>query len=415
MQLKKKSAATIGALILSTGLAAAADRPEIYSRMPDTALSGLLDTEMPDRTDIFKALPEGAVEKEKITIGWTEITLGNPWFVEVVEAAKRMGEEMGGYEFDIQVANGDPLRTSAHFDAFIAKGVDVIVVDPTDVVGAATDAERAVEAGIPVIALGTVPDASGPFVTTVLSNPYSNGFDAGVYTAEQMSSEEKIIAGVTIGTLGNSTSESRVNGLLTGIVYGRSKQFGLGMTKEDALLKGFELFQEMKKAGHFDWKEGGFQVVGVSEGYWTEEGGLAGAEDLLAAHGDEINLFLAENDFMGIGALTALDNIGLKGKVPVACGSDGFRVSLELIRKGDLLVTGANSGRATGEGVMKLINMIFREGYDANNLPLGSYYPGEIITKENIEQYWDPDENNPFFKYEVPPFRTIPEIRNQQD
>ena len=95
----------------------------------------------------------------------------------------------------------------------------------------------------------------------------------------------------------------------------------------------------------------------------------------------------------------------------VACAADGFRVALDLVKSGDLLVTGANSGRATGEGVMVLINEIFRKGFDANDLPLGSYFPAEIITKENVDNLIDPDQSNPFFKYEVPPFRTIPQIR----
>lgn len=399
------------AWVLAAGAALAQDRPEIYSKLPDTALSGLIDPEMADRSDINKALPKTPKDPNNIVIGWSEITLGNAWFVEVIEAAKRKGDEFGGYTIDVQVADGDPAKTSAHFDAFIAKGVDVIVVDPTDVVGTATDAQRAVDAGIPVIGLGTVPDASGPLVTTVLASPWGNGFEAGIYAANHMGKDVKITAAVTIGTLGNSTSESRINGLISGIVFARSEQLGLGMSRDDAALKGFNLFQELKTGGSFAWDEGQFDVVGIAEGAWTEEGGLAGAEDLLAAHADKINLFLAENDFMGIGALTALDNIGLKGKIPVACAADGFRVSLDLIKAGEMLVTGQNSGRANGEAVMVLINKIFREGYDANNMPVGSYFPPGIITKKNVDQLIDPDTANPFFKIDVPPFKTIPEIK----
>lgn len=401
------------ALLLTalSGPAFAADKHELYSHMPNTALSGVIDPQMDDRADIAKALPKTPKDPKNIVIGWTEITLGNAWFVEVVEAAKRKAAEYGGYTIDIQVADGDPSKTSAHFDSFITKGVDVIVVDPTDVAGAATDAQRAVDAGIPVIALGTVPDASGPFVSTVLANPFGNGFEAGVYAAKHIGKDASIVSGVTIGTLGNSTSESRITGLLSGIVFERSNQFNLGLSREDAMLKGFNLFQDLKTGGSFNWAEGKFEVVGIQPGGWTEEGGLKGAEDLLAGHGDRINLMLAENDFMGIGALTAIENIGKKGQIAVACAADGFRVALDLVKSGDLLVTGANSGRATGEGVMVLINEIFRKGFDANNLPLGSYFPAEIITKENVDSLIDPDQSNPFFKYEVPPFRTIPQIR----
>lgn len=395
-----------------SGPAPAAEKHELYFHMPNTALSGVIDPQMGDRSDIEKALPKTPKDPKNIVIGWTEITLGNAWFVEVVEAAKRKAAEYGGYTIDIQVADGDPSKTSAHFDSFITKGVDVIVVDPTDVVGAATDAQRAVDAGIPVIALGTVPDASGPFVTTVLANPFGNGFEAGIYAAKQVGKDVPIVSGVTIGTLGNSTSESRITGLLSGIAFERSNQFALGFSQEDATLKGFELFQQLKTGGSFNWTDGRFEVVGIQPGGWTEEGGLKGAEDLLAGHGNRINLMLAENDFMGIGAVTAIENIGKKGQIPVACAADGFRIALDLIKDGDLLVTGANSGRATGEGVMILIEQIFRKGFDANNLPLGSYFPAEIITRENVDEFADPDPSNPFFKYEVPPFRTISELRS---
>ncbi|WP_273786555.1 sugar ABC transporter substrate-binding protein [Brucella intermedia] len=394
-----------------SGPAFAADKHELYSHMPNTALSGVIDPQMDDRADIAKALPKTPKDSKNIVIGWTEITAGNAWFVEVVEAAKRKAAEYGGYTIDVQIADGDPSKTSAHFDSFITKDVDVIVVDPTDVVGAATDAQRAVDAGIPVIALGTVPDASGPFVTTVLANPFGNGFEAGIYAAQHVGKDVPIVSGVTIGTLGNSTSESRITGLISGIVFERSNQFDLGLSREDAMLKGFNLFQQLKTGGSFNWTEGKFEVVGIQPGGWTEEGGLKGAEDLLAGHGNRINLILAENDFMGIGALTAIENIGKKGQIPVACAADGFRVSLDLVKDGDLLVTGANSGRATGEGVMVLIDQIFRKGFDANDLPLGSYFPAAIITKENVDSFIDPDQSNPFFKYEIPPFRSIPEIR----
>ncbi|RWR28751.1 sugar ABC transporter substrate-binding protein [Sinirhodobacter populi] len=405
------TASAVG-LGLLAGAAAAQDRHELYSHMPDNALSGVADPYIEDRGDIDKALPKTPRDPKNIVIGWSEITMGNPWFVEVVEAAKRKAAEYGGYTIDVQVADGDPARTSAHFDGFIARGVDVIVVDPTDVVGTATDAQRAVDAGIPVIAIGTVPDATAPVVTTLLANPFEGGFESGRYAADKIGKDTDIVAGVTIGTLGNSTSESRTTGLISGIVQARSDQFGLGLSREDATLQGFKLFQQLKTRGSFNWPEGHFEVVGIQPGGWTEEGGLKGAEDLLAGHRDRINLILAENDFMGIGALTAIENIGRKGQIQVACAADGFRVSLDLIRDGDMLSTGTNSARANGEAVMMLINDIFRNGFDANDLPVGSHFPGAAITRENVDSYIDPDATNPFFKFDVPPVRSIPELRN---
>lgn len=390
--------------------ALAQDKHEIYTLLPNSALSGVIDPAMPDRSAINKALPTAPRDPaDKLVIGWTEITLGNPWFVSVIDTAKAKADEYG-YELDVQVADGDPAKTSAHIDAFIAKGVDVIVMDPTDLAAAAADAQRAVDAGIPVIALGTVPDDS-PIVTTVLFNPYGNGFEAGRFVAQHYGPDAPITAAAILGTVGNSTSESRVNGLITGIIYERSEQLGLGLSKEDAMLAGFNKFQELKTGGSFDYPEAKFSTVSMGVGFWTEEGGLDAAEDILTAHGGDLNIILAENDFMGMGALRAIENQGYKGKIAVANAADGFRVALDLVKSGDMLVTGLCSGSHTGEGVMQLIHQIFDQGFDAGNLPLGSYYPSQIVTGQNADEFIDPDTANPFFRYSVPAFKSIPDLR----
>lgn len=405
-----KAFALLASAALLTGPAWAEGKHEIYTLLPNSALSGVIDPDMADRSDIAKALPVGPHEPgDKLVIGWTEITLGNPWFVAVVDTAKAKAEEYG-YELDVQVADGDPAKTSAQIDAFIAKGVDVIVLDPTDLAAAAADAQRAVDAGIPVIALGTVPDDS-PLVTTVLANPYGNGFEAGRYVAQTMGADAQITAAAILGTVGNSTSESRVNGMITGIIYERSEQLGLGLSKEDAMLTGFNKFQELKNGGAFSYPEAKFDVKAMGVGFWTEEGGLDAAEDILTAHGATLNLILAENDFMGIGALTALENAGLKDKVLVACAADGFRVALDLVKSGEMLVTGLNAGSMTGQAAVELIHQIFDQGLDANNLPLGSYFPSAIVTKDTVDEVYDTDTTNPFFKYTVPAFKTIADLR----
>jgi ribose transport system substrate-binding protein len=365
---------------------------------------------MADRSGINKALPKAPRDaSKKLVIGWTEITLGNPWFVSLIDTAKAKAAAYG-YDLDVQVADGDPAKTSAHIDAFIAKKVDVIVLDPTDLAAAAVDAQRAVDAGIPVIALGTVPDDS-PIVTTVLFNPYGNGFEAGRYVAQNFGADAQITAAAILGTVGNSTSESRVNGMISGIIFERSEQLKLGMSKEDAMLAGFNRFQELKTGGSFTYPEAKLELKAMGVGFWTEEGGLKAAEDILTAHGTSLNVILAENDFMGMGALRALENQNLKGKIKIANAADSFRVALDLIKSGDMMVTGLCSGSHTGEGVVELINQIFDKGFDANNLPLGSYYPSQIVTKDNVDQFYDPDTTNPFFKYTIPPFKSIPELK----
>lgn len=410
MQKFKTMLAGLAATTVLASTTLAEEGHEIYSLMPNTALSGVIDPNMPSRADIEKALPISAGEDGKLTIGWSEMTLGNPWFVAVVDGAKATAEKYG-YDLQVQVNDFDVAKQSAQVDNFITLGVDVIVIDPVDVLGAVADVERAVGAGIPVIAIGTAPDAAAPIVTTVTANPYGNGFEAGKYIVANWESETPINAAMIMGLMGNSTSESRLNGMISGIVAGRSEQLGLGFSKEDAMLTGFNLFQQVKSSGSFSWEEGKFNVLAWGAGGWTEEGGLTAAEDILTAQGDNLNLILAENDFMGIGALNALDNIGRKGEIPVACAADGFAVSLGLIAAGEMMTTGPNSGTAVGIGAIELIHQLVEGELDGTNLPLASYYPSDVISKENVADYIDEDKSNPFFRYEIPAFRSIDEIK----
>ena len=215
-----------------------------------------------------------------------------------------------------------------------------------------------------------------------------------------------------IGVVGNSTSESRLNGMVSGIVWQRVQDLGLDMTREDAMLRGYELFQQAKQSGTFNDEELGFQVVTMAEGNWTEEGGLAAAEDILTAHGSRLTHIIADNDWLGIGSLRALRNTGTEG-VKVATSADGARLALEGIKKGNLLVTGTFSGEQMGVSTVAFLDQIFNEGLEAQNLPLGSYFPAYAITPENVDDFIDPNPENQIYKYEVSPVLNIEEIRAQ--
>ena len=68
-------------------------------------------------------------------------------------------------------------------------------------------------------------------------------------------------------------------------------------------------------------------------------------------------------------------------------------------------------GAFYSEAAVELIHQIFDQGLDANNLPLGSYFPSAIVTKDTVDSVYDPDTANPFFKYTVPPFKSISELK----
>lgn len=407
------SGAFIGALLAATAWSAparAADQSgSIYSLLPNTALSGVINPNMPDRTDIPKAWPKKPADAKTIRIGWTDITLNNPWFVDLIDTAKRVAPEQG-FAVDVQIADGSLERQCSQIDTFITNKVDVIVVDPTQILGVAACINRAVDKGIPVVAIGTVPSDSAHILTTITPNPYQDGFMVGDYVAKSIAGEP-IVAAALIGVVGNSTSESRINGMISGIVYQRMQEKGEKPTLEQAQLAGFKVFQTLKNSGKINDANLDFNLVGMGEGNWTEQGGLSAAENILAAHGNKLNLFLTDNDFMGVGALRAIRNIGKIGKVQVASAGDGDRHALKLVEERKLLAVGTWSPEQTATATIDFLNDIFRKGMDANNLPLGSYFPPAAITKENVADFTDPDPKNKFYKYTITPVQSIPQIK----
>lgn len=106
-----RTLATFGLATLLAGPTAAEARHPLYQLIPNTALSGLVDPQMADRTDIDKGLPLKQ-KGERLRIGWTDITLGNPWFVSMIDDARSLAERYG-YDMQVQVADGDVARQSA--------------------------------------------------------------------------------------------------------------------------------------------------------------------------------------------------------------------------------------------------------------------------------------------------------------
>ena len=80
------------------------------------------------------------------------------------------------------------------------------------------DIQRAVDAGIPVIAIGAAPSGEAPILTTISDNAYQVGYGAGEYAGGTFAKDEPINIGAIPGKLGNTTAESRTGGMVGGIV-----------------------------------------------------------------------------------------------------------------------------------------------------------------------------------------------------
>ena len=356
---------------------------EVYKHLDDIAFGGVSLPTIPDRSGIEKNLP--VEQKENLVVGWASPTQASSFFVGNRLGAEAQCEKYGYTLKLLDAGNFDSADQSGDIEDLITQGVDVLVVDPCDTQANLTDVERAVAAGIPVVASGVAFNWQAPVITTVTNNNYESGYITGMYAATLYT--DTITMCMIPGVFGHPVSDAESNGFLAGWVYQKQTMAGTAKSyREDAMLEGYNYFLELRNNGTTDMSKYGMIVAGTVNGNFMEADGMTAAEDLLTAH-PETSLIWAHNDHMGMGAAKVLEERGLTDKVTIVCCSDGDYYGLEAVKEGHLKSTGYNSGLALGKNVIELIHKIFSEGYDANNMPIVSGLPLVVITSDNVDDY----------------------------
>lgn len=379
---------------------------EVYQYSSDNAFGGTSMSVYQDRSSIKKALP--VTPKKDLVIGWAAPSLGNTYFAGIQIGAQEQCDKYG-YELKFTVAdNFDAVKQSANIDTLLTAGVDVLVVDPVDTQAQLLDVQRAVDQGVPVIASGVPFDQSAPVITTVVSSNYEGGYVTGQYCAQYY--KDPIKAGMLMGAIGHPVSNSRLNGFLAGWIYEKQTLAGTAKPyREDAMLEGYNAYKEIVSSSKVDLTEKyGLNVVATGQGNWDETQGMTAAEDMLTANPD-ISLIFAENDHMGTGAAKVLKQESLTDKIKIACAADGDKFGLENVRDGVIMTTGYNNPITIAHRVIDLCNMMFEQGYDANNMPIVTPLPMDgAVTLDNYTNYYDP--NSDYAKIIDVPFKTIDEL-----
>ena len=125
------------------------------------------------------------------------------------------------------------------------------------------------------------------------------------------------------------------------------------------------------------------KVIAEDSGEWFREPGLRVAENILTAHGDAINAFFCNNDEMALGALIAIDNMGLGNKGIVVTGVDGVYEGLESIKQGRLAATVYQDPIEQGKGAVEYAVRIVK----GEKLPQEAVLKVNLITKDNVDEF----------------------------
>ncbi len=367
----------------------------LVSRTDKKALGGVIPTHLESRADVYKGLDQVDLNDDHVVVGWLSASLGSDFFTERERSAKEACEKYG-YEFINFDANFDLTTQTEQLENILTMDIDFLMINATDIDALSIYYTQAAEMGIPVFCTGpSSAQDSYNIVTTVLSGSWETGFKDGEYTCEALWGQfpEGLNVGSLIAKVGDSDSESRVCGFISGYLSKYAELAGTPYdTKWDAGVIGYNTWLELRD-------KGSASIDGILNmlGYVTTNGidpstAAPAAAELLTAY-PTMDLIVCETGSFGTSIINECIQAGYKPgeDIYIIYCADGEGYVNDYIMTGEVLCQGTNLPYPCGEDVIELIHDIMN-GFDANDLPANSYTPTYVITKDNVEQVYTPGD-----------------------
>jgi len=360
------------------------------------SLSGIQSAHQVDRSDVYKALDK-VEKKDNVTLAFAGASLGAEFFVSWEKTLVREAEARGwtllesNAQFDMELQN-------TQVDAFIQQGVDCIILNAVRLDAQIDRIQAAVDAGIPVIVAGPSDgrDPETPVVTVVVAGANIQGYYAGEYAAEKLYDPDKVLkVGLCLSFLSDASSCSRACGFISGWIDKVAEIEGHPYeNRYAATIDGLKIWTEVKDKGKYDASaDWAIDFVGYGQGEGTDaSAGQVATSDLLTAHPD-MNLLVVEVDQMVTGAISEIEQHSLvpNEDIKLICCADGTEAVCEMIKNGTVLGSTLNVPEFYTFGIFTALDAMFTDkevDFDINNLTLNEYNPTEMITQENIDDYY---------------------------
>jgi ribose transport system substrate-binding protein len=259
-------------------------------------------------------------------IGLVVSTQNNPFFVTLKEGAVQKANELG-YELIVLDSQNDPSKELGNVEDLLVKGVDVLLINPTDSDAVASSVRAANRSKIPVVTLDRAANG-GKVVSHVASDNVLGGEVAGNYIVEKLGGKGKVVE--LEGIPGTTAARDR----------------GEGFNKAIA---------------------GKLEVVAKQSADFDRTKGLTVMENILQAQ-PEINAVFAHNDEMALGALKAIEASGRKNIVVV--GFDATDDAVAAVKAGKLSATVAQKPAEIGAIGVEVADKIIKKETVQENVPV---------------------------------------------
>ena len=259
-------------------------------------------------------------------IGLVVSTQNNPFFVTLKEGAVQKANELG-YELIVLDSQNDPSKELGNVEDLLVKGVNVLLINPTDSDAVVSSVRAANRSKIPVVTLDRAANG-GKVVSHVASDNVLGGEVAGNYIVEKLVGKGKVVE--LEGIPGTTAARDRGEGFNKAI------------------------------AGKLD-------VVAKQAADFDRTKGLTVMENILQAQ-PEINAVFAHNDEMALGALKAIESSGRKDIIVV--GFDATDDAVAAVKDGKLSATVAQKPAEIGAIGIEVANKIIKKEAVQENVPV---------------------------------------------
>lgn len=317
-------------ILLSTGVGCIQKgQPTIPEAKQKTSEESILNTKQQD--DL------------KIKIGISYQNLKNEFIHNIQEAIKKRAQELN-IELIETDGQGRAENQIAQVEKFIARRVNVIILNPYSIEDCKPAVEAANRANIPILTVNNMVANQDKCVTFVGSDAVESGRIQMEYVAKRLGGKGNIV--VLHGPIGHDAEVGRRKGT-----------------------------QEILD------KNPDIKVLYEQSGNWSRDEAQIIMEVWLRS-GEQIDAVVAQNDEMALGAVKAIED-DKNDKDILVFGIDAIPDALEAINNGKMAGTVFQDAMGQGSGVIEAAVMI------ANGLKVDKniFIPYALVTKDNLSEY----------------------------
>ncbi len=309
------------------------------------------DDSTPDRQGTTS--DENKASGDTVVIGWSGPEADHGWLGAINTGAINAAESFDDVELRQAEGTNDANAQIAAVEKFINDGVDAIVLLPTDGAALTQAAQKAMDAGIPVINVDREFSSTFASRATILGDNYGMGVSAGTYICEQLDGKSDAVVAEIAGIDSLPLTQDRSQGF------------------KDAL------------------DACGLEVGPRVAADFTVAGGESAASQLLSAN-PQIDAIWNHDDDQGVGVMAAIESANRSEFFMV--GGAGSVNMMDRIKADDSVVKATviypSTQAADGIALARLI----AQGKTVSDLitpsvPYRIVLDAPVVTKDNVDEF----------------------------